>query len=101
MRDAGLQPERTGLAWQRTALASSVAALLLLHHAANAGWSGPVTVPAALGSSIALVIAVAGGVRARRLREARQPGPLPSALPAVLAVLVTATAVAALVTLWW
>ncbi|ASR35107.1 hypothetical protein BAY61_09075 [Prauserella marina] len=94
----GLQPERTGLAWQRTALAAGACALLLLHSAAREGW-GVLTVPAALAGVSALVLAVAGTYRDRALRGSAEPPEAGAGLVAAVAVAVTATTTATLVTL--
>lgn len=89
------QPERTGLAWQRTALATAVLALLLLHAAARAGW-GAFTAPAALAALTAATLAVVGTRRERILRRAGEP-PAPKAVSvALVAGLVTVTAFASL-----
>ncbi|MEV5300384.1 DUF202 domain-containing protein [Amycolatopsis methanolica] len=53
MRDPGLQPERTALAWQRTALAAAVAAVLLLRSGLIRG--APLEVAAA-GCAAAVVV---------------------------------------------
>lgn len=92
----GLQPERTGLAWQRTALAAGICSLLLLRHAAITGW-GVFTIPAALAATAALTLMVAGTVRERQLQDARPPAS--AVLLGTVAVLSTATAVTAFATL--
>ena len=93
--DAGLQTERTGLAWTRTALGvAGNAVLLALHevgHAANLVG----LVPACLAMVITIGTAVYGWRRISHLRHAPLPRPLAArvAIPllgwsvAVLAVL--------------
>ncbi|WP_327413058.1 DUF202 domain-containing protein [Streptomyces sp. NBC_01233] len=64
-RDAGLQPERTRLAWRRTTLASSVVAVLALRQALR-GSGAPVEVAGA--AVIALVWLLFLWVAHRRIR---------------------------------
>ncbi|WP_411106353.1 DUF202 domain-containing protein [Streptomyces sp. cmx-4-9] len=65
VRDAGLQPERTRLAWRRTTLACSVVAVLALRQALR-GSGGPVEVAGT--AVIALVWLVFLAVAHRRIR---------------------------------
>ncbi|MCX4777357.1 DUF202 domain-containing protein [Streptomyces sp. NBC_01264] len=74
-RDAGLQPERTRLAWRRTTLSCAVVAVLALRQALNAADGSPVAV--AGGGVIALLWLAFMWVAHRRVRElaaARPPG---------------------------
>ncbi|MGW7100811.1 DUF202 domain-containing protein [Streptomyces sp. NPDC054838] len=65
-RDAGLQPERTRLAWRRTTLACSVAAVLALRQALR----GPGALPQAGGAAVIGLLWLAFlGVAHRRIRE--------------------------------
>ncbi|MFJ6757826.1 MULTISPECIES: DUF202 domain-containing protein [unclassified Streptomyces] len=64
-RDAGLQPERTRLAWRRTTLAASVVAVLALRQALR-GSGAPVEVAGA--AVIALVWLLFLWVAHRRIR---------------------------------
>ncbi|MFK0254580.1 DUF202 domain-containing protein [Streptomyces sp. NPDC090445] len=78
-RDAGLQPERTRLAWRRTTLACSVVAVLALRQALR-GSGGSAEVAGA--AVIALVWLLFLWVAHRRIRElavARPPGLAPRA----------------------
>ncbi|MFD0268991.1 DUF202 domain-containing protein [Streptomyces sp. NPDC127106] len=84
-RDAGLQPERTRLAWRRTTLACSVVAVLALRQALR-GSGGSADVAGA--AVIALVWLLFLGVAHRRIRElavARPPGLAPRAALAAVA----------------
>lgn len=92
----GLQPERTGLAWQRTALAAGACALLLLHAASRQGW-GVLTLPGALCGTAAAVLAAGGGRRERHLRADGEPGPVSPLLVGSVAGLVLAAAATSLV----
>ncbi|MFC6985912.1 DUF202 domain-containing protein [Streptomyces cirratus] len=65
-RDAGLQPERTRLAWRRTTLACSVTAVLALRQALRGSGSALEAGGAAL---IVLVWLAFLGVAHRRIRE--------------------------------
>ncbi|MCP2252146.1 protein of unknown function (DUF202) [Prauserella aidingensis] len=87
------QPERTGLAWQRTALASAACSGLLLHAAATTSHAAPL-IAAPISIATTVVLAAAGAGRGRRLR--RSTAGLSPALAATATVLVTATAVASL-----
>lgn len=94
----GLQPERTGLAWQRTALAAGAVTLLLLHYASRSGW-GAFTVPAAMAGTAAVLLAIGGAVRERAFERGDTESPSRRAVPAAVASLITVTAVTSLITL--
>lgn len=83
-RDAGLQPERTRLAWRRTTLACSVAAVLGLRQAMR----GPGTPADAVGAGVIVLLWLAflwvAHLRMRELAAARPRGLTPgTALAAV------------------
>lgn len=84
-RDAGLQPERTSLAWHRTALAAAACSLLLVNVAARHGW-GLATLPAVCTAGVSVMLVLL----ARRGQLAARPRVL-----LVLAVLVTGGCVSA------
>ena len=74
--DAGLQAERTGLAWSRTSLgAAGNGALLAIREITHAGPTLAV-VPAALAVVVAIATALYGRHRTRALRHAPLPVPL-------------------------
>ncbi len=85
MNDPGLQPERTDLAWGRTALAAAGCALLLLGVVVRQGLSVVTLAPAVLTGAVAVGLAL--------LR--RQPSTPPRTL-AVIAGLLTAACLTAL-----
>ncbi|MFI9012328.1 DUF202 domain-containing protein [Actinosynnema sp. NPDC053489] len=85
-RDRGLQPERTGLAWRRTAFSAAACSVLLLQAAARGG-GGLRVVPGVL---IALVAAVAVWAGVGR-------GAVPVRVPLVVGVLTTLACLTALV----
>ncbi|PXY20446.1 hypothetical protein DI005_27120 [Prauserella sp. PE36] len=91
----GLQPERTGLAWQRTSLAAGACAVLLLHAAARHGW-GPLTAPAAVAGLTAAALAVLGWRRDRVLRREAEPPAAGRGLYVSVAALTAATALSSL-----
>ncbi|MFC3897680.1 DUF202 domain-containing protein [Lentzea rhizosphaerae] len=84
-RDAGLQPERTSLAWHRTALAAAACSLLLVGVAARHGW-GLATLPAVCTAAVSGTLVLF----ARRGQLAARPRVL-----LLLAVLATGACVAA------
>ncbi|MEU8764650.1 DUF202 domain-containing protein [Streptomyces sp. NPDC048659] len=96
--DPGLQPERTALAWNRTALAAAVGALvlarLLTHHHPVAATVAFLTVP-----PCALALLALTARRARRTDHRLRTGaPLrPGALPAALTAAVCLVGVQALI----
>ncbi|MFD9453252.1 DUF202 domain-containing protein [Streptomyces sp. NPDC059985] len=85
VRDAGLQPERTRLAWRRTTLACSVVAVLAVRQAMR-GTGSPTEV---VGAAVTVLIWVAFlWVAHRRMRElaaARPRGLAPRAALGVVA----------------
>lgn len=101
--DPGLQPERTELAWRRTALAIAVGSLLSLRvfplvlPTGAEGWG---FAPGVLGVATAALLWVAARRRQRRttaVLTARASGPLPGGgLPLVLTVFATGFGVVAL-----
>jgi putative membrane protein len=100
--DAGLQPERTALAWRRTAMAvavGSLAALRILPEVLGSWALGP----AALGAAVSLVALIATQRRYRRIHTvltASDGGRVAlsgGALPAAMAVATVAGGIMALV----
>lgn len=82
-RDPGLQPERTALAWRRTALAAAVVAALVIRLALLWGMaSGPVIALGVLGW-----VAVVGLVYRRAAAITRVPSAGPSRAIPLLAAL--------------
>ncbi|ORT60037.1 DUF202 domain-containing protein [Streptomyces sp. CB03238] len=74
-RDPGLQPERTRLAWRRTTLSATVAALLAAKQAVHDG----VTAAGLVGTGLSLLVWLAFlGVAHRRMRTlgAARPAPM-------------------------
>ncbi|GAA2640430.1 MULTISPECIES: DUF202 domain-containing protein [Streptomyces] len=90
-RDAGLQPERTRLAWRRTTLASSVVAVLALRQALR-GSGAPVEMAGA--AAIALVWLAFLWVAHRRIRALAAGPPRRLAPRAALAVVACTVALA-------
>lgn len=84
--DPGLQPERTELAWRRTALAIGVASLLALRilpaTAARPEFAPLLLAPGILGLAFAVVFWTRADARHRRITRAlldERPGALPGA----------------------
>lgn len=70
-RDPGLQPERTALAWQRTALSAAVVAILLLRTGVSHG--SPLELTAA---ACALVMVATAWLTGRRPKKHHTPRPM-------------------------
>ncbi|MCJ1679664.1 DUF202 domain-containing protein [Streptomyces sp. APSN-46.1] len=83
-RDAGLQPERTRLAWRRTTLACSVVAVLALRQVLSGSGSPVEVVGVAVIALIWLAFLWTAHRRIRELAAARPPGLAPRAALAVV-----------------
>ncbi|WP_372499192.1 DUF202 domain-containing protein [Streptomyces somaliensis] len=81
-RDPGLQPERTRLAWRRTTLSCTVAAVLAARQTVHGG----ATTAGALGAGLSLLVWVAFLAVAQRRIAALGPGrPRALGVPAAVA----------------
>ena len=92
-RDPGLQPERTRLAWRRTTLASTVAAVLAVKTALHGGASVPGILACALCCALWLGFLRIAHRRIRAL--ATPPAPLPLAPRHATAAILCTVAMAA------
>lgn len=99
VRDPGLQPERTRLAWRRTTLASTVTAVLAVKAALHGGASPFGIVACALCCGLWLAFLVLAHQRIRALAATASPAPLAPrhATSVVLCTIATAACALALV----
>ncbi|GAA4813864.1 hypothetical protein GCM10023200_59520 [Actinomycetospora chlora] len=74
--DAGLQAERTGLAWSRTSLGVGANAVLLAVREVTHERSVPSLVLAAAAAVLAVAVALYGRARTRRISRSPLPSPL-------------------------
>ncbi|NEY31790.1 DUF202 domain-containing protein [Streptomyces sp. PRKS01-65] len=88
-RDPGLQPERTHLAWRRTTLSATVAAVLAVRAALHTGASPAAVAAAAVCGVLWTALLVLAHRRIRALAAAGSPAALPPAY-AIAAALGTA-----------
>ncbi|WP_327282674.1 MULTISPECIES: DUF202 domain-containing protein [unclassified Streptomyces] len=98
-RDAGLQPERTRLAWRRTTLACSVTAVLALRAALRGSGSPLEVIGAAVIALIWLAFLAVAHHRMRQLTARRPPALAPRAALAAVACTVALSLFAAAVVL--
>ncbi|MFD7992898.1 DUF202 domain-containing protein [Streptomyces mexicanus] len=94
-RDPGLQPERTRLAWRRTTLSGTVAAVLAVKTALHGGPSPAGLTVCALCCVLWLGFLLLAEVRIRRLGRSAAPPALAPRLAAAAAVCTVALAVCA------
>ncbi|QNP76016.1 DUF202 domain-containing protein [Streptomyces roseirectus] len=99
VRDPGLQPERTRLAWRRTTLAGTVSAVLAMKTALHDGPSLPGVLICALCFALWLAFLSLAHIRIRTLTSTPHPPVLAPRLAtaAVLCTAATAVCAAALV----
>jgi putative membrane protein len=93
--DAGLQPERTGLAWRRTAVSLAVGSLVALRVLPVHVGHVAATVPGLLGLVAAVVLGVVGEYRYRGTHR-RLTGVVPGTVGGGAALLLTAAGCIAL-----
>ncbi|MFB9524459.1 DUF202 domain-containing protein [Streptomyces cremeus] len=74
VRDPGLQPERTRLAWRRTTLSATVVAVLAAKQAVRDGATGAGLLGAALSALVWIGFLMVAQGRMRELGEARPVG---------------------------
>lgn len=88
--DPGLQPERTQLAWRRTALSLAIGSLIAARVLPVIFGSGAWVIPGIVGVTLAGVLWVAGGRRARQVSRALSPADPQQRMPDATLLLVLA-----------
>ncbi|MEU2302379.1 DUF202 domain-containing protein [Streptomyces antibioticus] len=94
-RDPGLQPERTRLAWRRTTLSGTIAAVLAVKTTLHGGATAAGILACALCCGLWLAFLLLAHHRIRALTTVTAPAPLTPRLAAGAALCAVATAVCA------